>query len=105
MPHGGLKSVVLWMLPTYGAIFVLVTLYISHTLPLRGQHTLEGWWMLVALFLPVSTLVAAVKTVQLSVCAGGVKVDFWQVVAAWCLVAPALAFNVFSYMVISHALR
>jgi hypothetical protein len=105
MRDGGLKSVVLWVLPNYGAILVLVTLYIFQTLPLRAQHTLEGWWMLVAIFLPISTLVAAVKAVQLSVRAGGVKFHLWQPVAAWCLVAPALAFNVFSYMVISHALR
>jgi|SRR6476659_3539265 len=105
MPQGGLKSVVLWVLPNYAAILLLVILYISEILPFRTPHTLEGWWMLFALFLPISTLVATVKAVQLSLRAGGVGFHFWRPVAAWCLVAVAIAFNLFSYMVISHALR
>jgi len=105
MPYGGLKSVVLWVLPNYAAILVLVILYLSEILPFRTPHTLEGWWILIALLLPISALVAAVKAVQLSLRAEGVRYVFWHSVVAWCLVAPAVAFNVFSYMVISHGLR
>jgi len=61
MPHRGLKSVVLWVLPNYAAILVLVTLYISDILPFREPHTLEGWWMLFVFVVPVSTFVAALK--------------------------------------------
>jgi hypothetical protein len=105
MTHGGLKSVVLWLVPNYVAILALVTLSIAGILPLDAQHTLEGWRMLFPLFLPISTLVAAVKALQLSLRAGGLTFHFWQPIAAWCLVMLALAFNAFSYMVISHALR
>ena len=61
--------------------------------------------MLFALFLPLSTFVAAVKAIQLSLRAGGLTFRFWQPIVAWCLVALALAFNVFFYIVISQALR
>jgi len=105
MPAGGLKSAVLWLMPNYAAILVLVTLCFSHFLPLSARHTLEGWWMLFALFLPISTLVAGVKAVQISLCAGGVRFHLLQLIAAWSLVAAALAFNVFSWMIISYALR
>jgi hypothetical protein len=49
---------------------------------------------------------AAVKTFKLSLrAADQSKVHHWQSVVAWCLVAVALAFNVFSYIIISRALR
>jgi hypothetical protein len=102
MSRGGLKSIVLWVLPNYAALVVLITLsFQASFVPLRVQHTLEGWWMLFALFLPITTIVAAVKAVQLSLRAGGEQLNFWRPVAGWGLVAFALAFNVFSYVVIS----
>ena len=104
---GTLKSVVLWSLPNYAAVVVLVTLaFVASSIPLRVQHTVEGVWMLFVLLLPISTMMAAVKTVQLSLrAADQSKVHRWRSVVAWCLVALALAFNVFSYIVISRTLR
>ena len=106
MPPRGLKSVVLWVLPNYAAVVVLITLaFLASSVPLRVQHTLEGEWMLFALLLPICTIMAAVKAVQLSLSTGGEQLQFWRPVAGWCLVALALAFNAFSYVVISRALR
>ncbi len=71
---GTLKSVVLWALPNYAAVVVLVTLaFVASSIPLRVQHTVEGFWMLFALLLPISTIMAAVKAVQLSLRAGNVS--------------------------------
>jgi hypothetical protein len=102
-----LKSVVLWSLPNYAVVVVLVGLaFVASTIPLRVQHTVAGVWMLFALLLPISTIMAAVKTVQLSLrAADQSKVHHWRPVVAWCLVGLALAFNVFSCIVISRTLR
>lgn len=107
MPRGSLKSVVLWVLPNYAAIAVLMILaFLTSAIPLRVQHTLEGLWMLSALVLPIATIMAAVKAVQLSLHGGGSEqVYSWLPSVAWCLVAVALGFNVFSFIVISKALR
>jgi len=104
---GTLRSVVLWALPNYAAVVVLVTLaFVASSIPLCVQHTVEGFWMLFALLLPISTIMAAVKAVQLSLRAGDEsRVHIWRPVVAWCLVALALAFNVFSFIVISRTLR
>ena len=98
---------ILWALPNYAAIVVLVTLaFVEPSMPLRVQHTVDGFWMLVALLLPISTIMAAIKAVQLSIRAvDGTQVRVWRPVLAWGVVAFALAFNVFSYIVISHTLR
>jgi hypothetical protein len=104
---GTLKSVVFWALPNYAAVVVLVTLgFVASSIPLPAQHAAEGFWMLFALLLPISTIMAAVKAAQLSLRAGdGSQVHICRSVFAWCLVASALAFNVFSYIVISRTLR
>ncbi len=102
-----LRAVVLWALPNYAAVVALVALaLVASSIPLRVQHAVEGFWMLFALLLPISTIMAAVKAVQLSLRAGDVsQVHIWRRVVAWCIVAFALAFNVFSYIVISRTLR
>jgi len=104
---GTLKSVVLWSLPNYAAVVVLIALaFVASSIPLRVQHTVEGVWMLFALLQPISTIMAAVKTVQLSLrAADQSKVHHFRPVVAWCLVALALAFNMLSYIVISRTLR
>jgi len=104
---GTLKSVVLWSLPNYAGIVFLVTLaFVASSIPLRVQHTVEGFWMFFALLLPISTIMAAVKAAGLSLRADDEsQAHIWRPVVAWCLVALAFAFNVFSYVVISRALR
>ena len=50
---GSLKSVVLWSLPSYAAVMVLMALaFVASSIPLGAQRTVEGVWMFVALFLP-----------------------------------------------------
>jgi hypothetical protein len=106
MPHGSLKSVVLWVLPNYAAIAVLIALaFLASSISLRVQHTLEGFWMLFALLLPISTIMAAFKAVQLSLRGNGEQPYFWMLGVGWGLVAVAVGFNVFSFMVISRTLR
>jgi len=61
--------------------------------------------MLFALLLPISTIMGAVKAVQLSLRRGGGQLYFWAPAVGWCLVAVALGFNVFSLIVISRTLR
>jgi hypothetical protein len=102
-----LKSVVLWSLPNYAAVVVLIALaFVEPSIPLHVQHTVEGVWMLAAIFLPISTLFAIVKAVQISLRAGDeAEVRIWQSIVAWCLVAAAMACNVFSYVVIARTLR
>jgi hypothetical protein len=104
---GTLKSVVLWSLPNYAAVVVLIALALAaSSIPLRVQHTVEGVWMFAALLLPISTLFAMVKAVRLSLRAGDEgEVRIWQPIVAWCVVAVAIAFNVFSYVVIARTLR
>jgi len=107
MPRASLKAVVLWVLPNYAAIVVLIVLaFLSSSIPLRMQHTLEGFWMIVALLLSISTVAAAVKAVQLSVRRGGSEpLYFLAPAVGWCFVAVAVGFNVFSFVVVSRALR
>jgi hypothetical protein len=70
------------------------------------QHTFEGFWMIFALLLPISTVMAAVKAVQLSVRRGGSEqLYFLAPAVGWCLVAVAVGFNLFSFIVVSRALR
>jgi len=102
-----LKSVVLWSLPNYAAVLVLIALVlVASSIPLLVQHTVEGVWMFAALLLPISTLRAMVKAVHLSLRAGDEgKVRVWQPIVAWWVVAAAIAFNVFSNVVIARTLR
>lgn len=93
----------LWSLPNYTAVVVLIALvFVEPSLPLHVQRTVEGAWMFAALFLPISTIFAMAKAVHLSLRAGDkAEVRIWQSVVAWCLVAVAVAFNVFSYVVLA----
>jgi hypothetical protein len=104
---GTLKSVTRWALPNYAGIVLLVILaFVESYLPLRVQHTLESFWMLVALLLPISTIIAAVHAVRLSLRVGDEsQIRIWQPVVGWCLVTFAVAFNMYSYIVISLTLR
>ena len=104
---GTLRSVARWALPNYAGIVLLVILaFVESHLPLRMLHTFESFWMLVALLLPLSTIIAAVNAVRLSLRVGDEsQIRIWQPVVAWCLVAFAVAFNVYSYIVISLTLR
>lgn len=106
MAREALRPVVLWVLPNYVAILALITLALPEpSIPLRMQHTLEGFWMLFALLLPISTIIAALKAVQLSLGGGGEQLYVWAAAIGWCLVAVALGFNVFSFIIISRTLR
>jgi len=104
---GTLKSVAYWTLPNYvGVVFLIALGFVTSVIPLRVQHALEGLWMFAALFLPISTIFATVKAVHLSLCVEhDAEVRIWQPIVGWCLVAVAIAFNVFSYVVIARALR
>ena len=103
---GTLKSVAYSMLPNYVAGVFLISLgFAASVIPLRVQHALEGLWMFAALFLPISTILATVKAVRLSLRLGDeAEVRIWQPIVGWCLVAVAIAFNVFSYVVIARTL-
>jgi hypothetical protein len=105
-PAGTLKSVAYWTLPNYVAIVYLIAFASASSIPLRVQHTVEGVWMFAALFLPISTIFAVVKAVHLSLRARDeTEVRIWQSIVGWCLVAVAIAFNLFSYVVIARTLR
>lgn len=77
----------------------------SRPFPLRLQTGLSDAWMIVALVLPVTTLVAAVKAASVKVHTAGDRLQIWRPALGWCMVAAALAMNVFCYAVIARALR
>ena len=101
-----LNSVLLWCLPTYAAVVIALALASVHpSIPFRLQLALSNAWMVVALFLPIGTLVAAVKAVAVPFRATDNQRHIGRYVLGWCLVVVALAMNVFCYMVIARALR
>jgi hypothetical protein len=61
--------------------------------------------MVVALIIPIPTLVAAIKAASVRLQAADNQLQLWRPVTAWCMVAVALITNVFCYAVIARALR
>jgi hypothetical protein len=94
---GTLKSVVLWSLPSYAALTVLIALaFAASSIPLGAQRTVEGVWMFAALFLPISTILAMVKALHLSFRAGDeAEVRLWQSIVGWSLVAVVVPLTYF----------
>ena len=103
---GSLRPVISWCLPTYAVVGIaLVLALMSRSLPLRVQIGLSDAWMIVALVLPVTTLVAAVKAASVKLPTTAARRQIWRPVLGWCMVAAALLMNVFCYAVIARVLR
>jgi len=101
-----LRGVIAWCLPTYTAVVVaLVVGLVNGALPFRVQIGFFGVWMMIALILPIATLVATVKAAAVPFRAPDAKVRLLRPVFGWCLVAVAVTMNVFCYAVVARALR
>jgi hypothetical protein len=73
--------------------------FVNGSLPLRVQVGVFGVWMIIALILPIATVVAAVKAAALPFRAPDTRVRLLRPVFGWCLVAVAVTMNVFCYAV------
>jgi hypothetical protein len=100
---GRLRTVFFWCLPTYAAVVSAILLALVQTkLPFRVQLFTFEAWAFVALFLPLSTIVAGVKAARLFHPTNRVVL---HVVVACCFVVVALVMNVLCYRVIADVLR
>ena len=103
---GKVRDVFAWCLPTYAAMaMVLLMAFAADRLPFRTQIGLSDVWMVIALILPVPTLIAAVKAAAVPLHAEDGLLHFWRPLLGWCMVAAALSVNVFCFIVIGRALR
>jgi Mn2+/Fe2+ NRAMP family transporter len=61
--------------------------------------------MVLALILPIATLVAAIKAASVRFHVADHELQVWRPVLSWCMVAVALTMNVFCYTVVARALH
>lgn len=103
---GRLNSGLFSCLPTYAAVATILLLVpMQASIPFRLQLALSDTWMLVAAFLPITTIVAGFKASGVPFLAEDNRLQIWRSLAAWCLVAFALELNVVSYKTIADTLR
>lgn len=101
-----LRAVFLWCLPTYVVSVIALALACAHhSIPFHLELALSEAFMGVMFLLPIATIVAAFKTISVPLRTADNRLHVGTPVAAWCLVAVALALNVFFYMAIERALR
>jgi hypothetical protein len=73
------------------------------SLPFHRRLLFDEMWMTVVAFLPVPTIVAAVKAISLGFCIADER-SVWQPIVGWGAVPAASALNAFFYRVIADTL-
>ena len=102
-----LRFVLFWCLPTFVLLVTTiaeVTIPFYAHLPFHRQRILDEIWMTVAAFLPITTIVAAVKAISLRFRVADEQ-SIWQPFVGWGAVLAAAVLNVLFYLVIADTLR
>ena len=102
-----LRSVLFWCLPTFALAITTVAevatpFYTS--LPFHRRLIFDEIWMTVVAFLPIPTIVAAVKAISLRFRIADERI-VWRPIVAWGAVLAAAGLNVLFYRIIADTLR
>jgi hypothetical protein len=102
-----LRLVLFWCLPTFVVAVTTIAEVATHfyTSPSFHRRLLfDEIWVTVVAFLPIPTIVAAVKAISLRFRVVDERC-VWQPIVGWGAVLAAAALNVLSYRVIADILR
>jgi len=102
-----MRLVAFWCFPTLLVAAITIALMATHfytSLPFHRRLLFDEIWMTVVAFLPIPTIVAAVKAISLRFRLADER-SIWQPIVGWGAVLAAVALNVFFYRVVADTLR